>query len=326
MALDGIDVSNWQRGIDLTRVPCDFVIAKATQGTTYTNPDCARAVNQALGADKCAGVYHYVSGGNANAEADHFANAVRGWLGRVVLAIDWESEQNSAWNNGSYLDAIVARVINATGVRPLIYASKSVLGTVQPVAAKHGCGLWVAQYANNNATGYQATPWNEGAYTCVIRQYSSSGRLSGWDGNLDLDKFYGDKTAWAKYATAGKATPAAPSKPAAPTVSKIAVDGIIGTATVKRWQQVMGTTVDGVISNQAKASYRPALVAVNYGLPRGASTLVKAVQRRLGVAVDGLLGHQTIKAMQRHLGVTADGILGANTAKALQTRLNTNTF
>lgn len=30
MALNGIDISNWQAGIDLTRVPCDFVISKAT--------------------------------------------------------------------------------------------------------------------------------------------------------------------------------------------------------------------------------------------------------------------------------------------------------
>lgn len=324
MTLQGIDVSNWQRGIDLTRVPCDFVIVKATQGAGYVNPDCARAVGQALGAGKCVGVYHYVSGGNATAEADHFADSVRGWLGRVLLAIDWESAQNSAWGNAGYLEAVVARVIGVAGVKPLIYASASVLGTVAPIASKYDCGLWVAQYANNNATGYQDKPWNEGAYDCAIRQYSSAGRLSGWDGNLDLDKFYGDRAAWAKYATAGKT--AAPSKPAAPAVPQIAVDGIIGTATVRRWQQVMGTTVDGVISNQVKATYRPALVAVNYGQPRGASTLVKAVQRRLGVTADGLLGPATIRAMQRRFGVTADGILGPATARALQTRLNSNTF
>ena len=33
MAMNGIDISNWQKGIDLAAVPCDFVIAKATQGT-----------------------------------------------------------------------------------------------------------------------------------------------------------------------------------------------------------------------------------------------------------------------------------------------------
>lgn len=218
MSLNGIDVSNWQAGIDLTCVPCDFVIVKATQGTTYTSPDCARAVEQALAAGKCVGVYHYVSGGNANAEADYFVNSVRGWLGRVVLAIDWESAQNSAWNNAAYLDAVVSRVIGTTGVKPLIYASASVLGTVAPVASKYDCGLWVAQYANNNPTGYQDQPWNEGAYACAIRQYSSAGRLNGYAGNLDLDKFYGDATAWAKYA--GATATAQPSAPADPLAGK----------------------------------------------------------------------------------------------------------
>ena len=35
MALNGIDISNWQKGIDLSKVPCDFVICKATEGTGY---------------------------------------------------------------------------------------------------------------------------------------------------------------------------------------------------------------------------------------------------------------------------------------------------
>ena len=68
MALNGIDISNWQKGINLAAVPADFVIAKATQGTRYVSPDCARQVEQARATGKRFGVYHYVSGGNAVAE------------------------------------------------------------------------------------------------------------------------------------------------------------------------------------------------------------------------------------------------------------------
>ena len=39
-----------------------------------------------------------------------------------------------------------------------------------------------------------------------MRQYSSTGRLSGYNGNLDLNKFYGDRTAWNRYAGKGNAT------------------------------------------------------------------------------------------------------------------------
>ena len=47
MALNGIDISNWQSGINLAVVPCDFVVIKATEGTGYVNPDYERAYRQA---------------------------------------------------------------------------------------------------------------------------------------------------------------------------------------------------------------------------------------------------------------------------------------
>lgn len=211
MTMNGIDISSWQSGIDVSKVPCDFVIAKATQGVNYVNPDCDRVIQQCIKIGKPFGVYHYVDGSGAVAEADYFVNNSRGYIGKGVLAIDWESADNKAWGNYGYLDTLVARVIAITGVRPMIYAQASVYAQVAPIAQKYNCGVWCAQYADMNATGYQGTPWNEGAYTCAIRQYSSAGRLNGWNGNLDLDKFYGDANAWRKYAGAsGAATPGAP--------------------------------------------------------------------------------------------------------------------
>ena len=47
MAMNGIDISSYQSGINLTVVPCDFVITKATEGTGYVNPDYERAYAQA---------------------------------------------------------------------------------------------------------------------------------------------------------------------------------------------------------------------------------------------------------------------------------------
>lgn len=219
MSLQGIDVSSWQSGIDVSKVPCDFVIAKATQGVNYVNPDCDRVIQQCIKIGKPFGVYHYVDGSGAVAEADYFVNNSRGYIGKGVLAIDWESADNKAWGNYGYLDTLVARVIAITGVRPMIYAQASVYAQVAPIAQKYNCGVWCAQYADMNATGYQDTPWNEGAYSCAIRQYSSAGRLNGWNGNLDLDKFYGDGNAWRKYAGASGAATQAP-KPVDPLAGK----------------------------------------------------------------------------------------------------------
>lgn len=229
--LNGIDVSNWQNGINLAAVPADFVICKATQGNSYVSPDCVRQVEQAAAAGKLVGTYHYISGSGAVAEADFYLNNIKNWIGKYMMCLDWESSQNSQWGNESYLKQVAQRIIERTGIPPVIYVQQSRLSAVKAIADELNCGLWVAQYANMDQTGYQATPWNEGAYTCAIRQYSSAGRLSGYSGNLDLNKFYGDRNAWLKYCnpdgahedTGGSTTP---SQPASPTGSML--DLIVG--------------------------------------------------------------------------------------------------
>lgn len=197
MAMQGIDISGWQAGIDLAKVPCDFVIAKATQGTSYVSDSCDSQVQQAISLGKPFGFYHYVGGDGAQAEADFFIDNCAGYFGKGIPCIDWESGENAAWGNTDYLKQLVQRVIDRTGVKPLIYASAS--SFPWDVAQALDCGAWVAQYADNNATGYQDSPWNEGAYECAIRQYSSNGRLDGYSGSLDLDKAYMDADGWARY-------------------------------------------------------------------------------------------------------------------------------
>ena len=102
-----------------------------------------------------------------------------------------------------------------------------------------------------NATGYQDKPWNEGAYTCAIRQYSSCGRLNGWGGNLDLDKFYGDKDAWNKYAEKGNTTkPEETPKPTVNTPSGSTINLVVGVMRGKygdgdNRKNALGTTVYG---------------------------------------------------------------------------------
>lgn len=212
MAMNGIDISNWQKGIDLAAVPCDFAICKATQGTGYTSPDCVRQVEQAMSLGKKVGVYHYIGGQGAVAEMDFFIDSIKNWVGKVMIVLDWERGENAAWGSFGYLEQCIARVKERTGIPPVVYASASVFPW--DLCKKHNCGAWVAQYADNNATGYQDSPWNEGKYGCMMRQYSSHGRLPGYGGNLDLNKFYGDAAAWDRYANPkGSAQPAPQPQP-----------------------------------------------------------------------------------------------------------------
>lgn len=223
MAMNGIDISNWQKGIDLAAVPCDFVIAKATQGTGYTSPDCVRQVEQAMSLGKKVGVYHYIGGQGAVAEMDFFIDSIKNWVGKVMIVLDWEQGENRAWGNLGYLEQCIVRVKERTGIPPVVYASA--FAFPWNLCRKHNCGTWVAQYANNDITGYQNRPWNEGAYACAIRQYSSHGRLPGYGGNLDLNKFYGDPAAWDKYANPNGAAQPQPAPQPQPDPQPTAPQG-----------------------------------------------------------------------------------------------------
>lgn len=153
-------------------------------------------------------------GGNATAEADYFVNTVRPYIGTAVLVLDWEGYQNAAWGNSNWVRVFVNRVHARTGVWPLVYTSAAYLYQI-PTDVRSHCGLWVAQYANNNATGYQTRPWNYGRYGEAMRQYTSNGRIPGYAGPLDLNYFRGTTAQWNKYANpnGGSSTPTPTPQP-----------------------------------------------------------------------------------------------------------------
>lgn len=210
MTLNGIDISNWQPDIDLSKVTADFVIIKATEGTTYVSPVADTQYQSAKSAGKLLGVYHYANSDNAEAEAQYFIDNVNGYIGEAILALDWES---AAVNHGvGYAKTWLDYVYNQTGVHPLFYTSKSVLNAYDWSSVSKDYALWCAQYANYDRTGYQSEPWTDnnpfGSWsTPTIYQYSSRGELAGYDGNLDLDLFYGDADSWHKLLRSDKQIP-----------------------------------------------------------------------------------------------------------------------
>lgn len=109
--------------------------------------------------------------------------------------------------------------------------------------------------------------------------------------------------------------------------ANIAEDGYWGNATSKALQDALGTPVDGVISGQYNTSTTRALTGkVTYG--KYGSTVIKALQRKVGVKADGLLGPGTVRALQRHLGTPVDGVISRPSlmVEELQRRLNEGTF
>lgn len=197
MALNGIDVASYQSTIGPSKLTTtDFVIVKFTQGTHYLNPYADRQYSGAKAAGKLLGAYHYAEGGNAKAEAQYFVKVLGNRVGECILALDWEGNQNKKFSTGqdvAWCLAWLNEVYRLTGSRPLIYMSKSVTRKYDWSAVAGQYPLWCAQYGSNNATDYQTAPWTDsngfGAWkTDTIRQYSSRGRITGYGGNIDLNK------------------------------------------------------------------------------------------------------------------------------------------
>ena len=207
MALNGIDVASYQAGLDPAKVPCDFVIVKATQGTTYINPDFTRMADAVLRAGKLLGIYHYASGGNQIKEADHFLRTIKPYIGKATLWLDWEGEQNPAFGriDTAWCKVFLPYIKKRTGVTCGIYMSKSVCRSRSWKDIAKDSPLWCAQYANDNATGYQSNPWTDdgsfGAWSkAIVYQYSSHGRLAHWGKDLDLDIAWINREQWMELA------------------------------------------------------------------------------------------------------------------------------
>lgn len=128
-------------------------------------------------------------------------------------------------------------------------------------------------------------------------------------------------------ATATGGSSSTSSQPAQ-SYGKIAVDGKWGQATTRKAQQVFGTVQDGIISNQpySNRKYLPNAFTSSWQFKTSnysqGSSLIRAIQKRIGTTADGFFGPNSVKKLQQFLGVKIDGSMGPATVMAFQTWLN----
>lgn len=213
--MKGIDISHWQAGMNLLKIPCDFVIVKATEGTTYIDVSCDWFYQQAKRLGKCLGFYHFAHPKNsAIEEAQFFYKNTKNYFKEAIPILDWEIApvSNTLWAK-RWLD----EVYRLSGVKPMIYMNESVVNAYNWSAiAEAGYGLWVAKYRDNEpdynhdmsrAGNPPKVKWWE---FCAMWQWTSTGRLDGYKGNIDCDIFYGNAAVWKAYATPEKKSPEKP--------------------------------------------------------------------------------------------------------------------
>ncbi len=255
--LKGIDVSNHQRGMDLSKVDCDFVIIKATEGKSYVDPSCDTFFQQALSLGKKLGVYHFAnnSDNTPEQEADWFVNNTKGYIGKAIPVLDWEDNVKS---DVAWALKWLQLVEQAYGCKPLIYMSESTVNSYNwSSVANANYGLWVAKYRDKSAD-YNYDMSMAGRNPAVnywkfyaLWQWTDVGRLDGYNGNLDCDVFYGDKAAWDKYI--GNETPTLEENNTTPVVTAPAESSTVAYTvksgdTLSAIAKEYGTTVNEIAS------------------------------------------------------------------------------
>lgn len=211
-AADMIDVSSWQTGINVTTTGAQIVVAKATEGVGYVNPDCDRVVQDALAAGQGVGVYHFARTENsAINEANYFIDNTRGYIGKgIVPILDWEP--SAPWDTGWALTWL--RTVEAAwGTKPIIYTYQYVENSYDwSNVVSENYGLWIASYTLSDTPIYGFNPpavqptlrnWP----FAVAWQYTGNGYVNGWTGGVDLSVVYGDLNTWHAYAGSGQVAP-----------------------------------------------------------------------------------------------------------------------
>jgi len=202
----GIDISKWQGDVDFARIKkaTQFAIIKATEGVGYTDPKFKRNQEGFRNVGLPLGYYHFARpdlGNSAIAEADWFLKTVGNLRDGEILALDYEVSYGDPVNwCKAFLDRIKEKL---GGYKPLIYINLSLNNNYSwSSVVKGDYGLWLAYYMSDGNNGLNSAdkpaPATDWAFT-AMRQYSSSGKVDGISGNVDMNTFYGDVPTLLKY-------------------------------------------------------------------------------------------------------------------------------
>lgn len=223
----GIDVSSWQEDIDFKKVKksgVKFVIIRAGFGTR-TEPDkyFERNYKGARDAGLHVGAYWYSyaeSGAQALEEARACLRVIAGK--KFDFPIFYDIEEQSQFVRGiDFCSNLVRTFCNELEENDYfagLYTSRYPLQHYIYRDASSRYAVWVAEY--NPTLNYRG---NYGMW-----QYSSTGKVDGIDGNVDLDYCYVDYPKIIKSAGLNGYADDAPAPPALKPIEEIALEVIRG--------------------------------------------------------------------------------------------------
>lgn len=187
----GIDVASYQGLPNWTSVKNSgrtFAFTKATEGTTYTNPDFATNWARMKSAGLIRGAYHYGHPGtDPVAQANYFCNVVAPTHGDLQMTLDIETTDGKSPSQvRSWIVAFINQIQARTGRPGIIYTGFYFWRDSAGNGSNLNCPLWLAAYVSD-PTPYVPAAWS----TWSFWQYTDAGSVPGVSGGVDLDAWNG---------------------------------------------------------------------------------------------------------------------------------------
>ncbi|WP_425837355.1 glycoside hydrolase family 25 protein [Streptomyces fractus] len=181
MTIKGVDVSAYQSAT-YSLTGFDFVVVKATEGTSYLNPRHSAQVKRARDNGRVVGHYHFVRDGSMTAQVDYFLRHA-GAQADEFLALDWEDPSVSSVEKDAFLRYLKSK---AGGRKVILYCNVDYWKN-RDRSSYAADGLWIAGY-NGHAgrPGIQAS-WLIHQYTSTpvdtnVANFASRAAMATWSG------------------------------------------------------------------------------------------------------------------------------------------------
>ncbi|EJW15361.1 glycoside hydrolase family 25 protein [Paenibacillus alvei] len=188
----GIDVSHWEGKIDWEKVKLEgfqFAYVKASESTSTKDPNFSRNVKGAKEAGLLVGAYHFArpDKNKASDEAEHFVSFLTQYPTDLLPVLDLEEPEDPKKISVTALVQWVQSFINVvkgkTGRDVMLYTGSWFIDLFQQFNnALSDLPLWIANYRTTSSP-----PDNGGWTRWTIWQYSEKGKVSGIDGDVDLN-------------------------------------------------------------------------------------------------------------------------------------------
>jgi lysozyme len=202
LSVYGIDISKYQ-GNEINQLnkqtdPLTFIICKATEGVTYTDPDFSSNWLNIQSKGYVRGAYHfYHCDDSPEQQVEHYLAVVGTLLATDFPPIvDFEELSIDQGINKATIQPNLLQFLTLleqkTGRKPLLYTDNNTANTYLTDTAFANYNLWIADY---NLTITLPTVWKSKTWT--LWQKSENYKL---DGNTnDYDVFNGDNNAFIKF-------------------------------------------------------------------------------------------------------------------------------